>query len=401
MCTNATMAELVDILFPNDLTKKLKWMAAEGTNVQLIRARIAATTDPAQKLALYPNADIRKLMVSECNDGEMIQMVIDLGGTWVQQKEWVLAEGAPLKKLATALVAQGKVTDAAKVAFVRGLAGSANAEREYLRNLNDANLAALRTDSMAADVIRDEYGGKSEPVIAALNGQIASGDKKVSTNEKMLAGPTSAPFVEREFGGDHRFHITYDRDKVTVAVGITLTPAKGDARAAALLPSAITTWSGNINAAWDNAYKLTNPTRTVPVRFSVNLNGGSNAVTVHSGAWVWPALNSSNWFVPDTVQQPGQAAAVAQAPVHEVGHLIGNLDEYNMDASHYVAITGRTAATDPQAVPQTDTAGKTRYTNTVSLMGSGTTVEPRHIKNILDWVNQNRQTTEQPFTITK
>ncbi len=401
VCTNATMAELVDILFPNDLTKKLRWMAKEGTNVQLIRAKIAATTDQAQKLALYGNPEIRKLMVSECNDAEMIQMVIDLGGTWNQQKDWVLAEGAKLRKLAVALAGQAKLTDPAAVAFVNGLAGSADGERQYLRNLPDGALASLRKDSMAADVINEEYGSKSGPVIAALNGEIASGDKTVSTNEKLLAGAATGVFVEQEFGGDHRFHITYDRDKVSVDVGINLTPAEGDARAATLLPAAKATWSGNILGAWEGVYKFTNPTRTIPLHINLNLNGGSNAVTVHSGRWVWPALNAGNWFVPDTVQQPGQADAVAKAPIHEFGHLIGNLDEYAVDASHYVAVVGQAAATDPNAAPETDTAGKTRYRNTVSLMGGGTTVEPRHIKNILDFVNQNRQTTEQPFSLTK
>ncbi len=401
VCTNATMAELVDIFFPNDLTKKLKWMAAEGTNVQLIRAKIAATTDPAEKLALYANPDIRKLMVSECNNAEMIQMVIDLGGTWNQQKEWVLAEGASQHKLASALVAQGKITDPAVVAFVNGLAGVADKEQEYLRNLPDGALASLKKDSMAADVIHEEFGSKADPVIAALNGQIASGDKTVSTSEKLLAGQATGVFVETEFGGDHRFHITYDRDKVSVDVGISLTPADGDARAASLLPAAKTTWSANILSAWEGVYKFTNPTRTIPLHVNLNLNGGSNSVTVHSGRWVWPALNAGNWFVPDVAQQPGQADAVAKAPIHEFGHLIGNLDEYAVDASHYVAVVGQPAATDPNAVPETDTAGKTRYRNTVSLMGSGTTVEPRHIKNILDFVNQNRQSTEQAFTLTK
>lgn len=403
VCTNATMAEFVEIMSPYNLTKKLEWMAAEGTNLEMIRAKVTAmAANAAELLSLYASAKVKKLMVSECNDEEMIQMVITLGGTWDQQKDWVLAEGASLYKLAAALVAAGKVADPKLVAFINAMAGKAEPARLFLRDLSDADLAALRADAvktMVLDVINDKFGSDAAPIIATLNGQIATGEKKVSTSETMLAGDTSHPFKEMSFGGDNRFNITYARDKVSVDVGVDLSAATFDSRAKALLPTAKNTWKANILGAWNNKFHLTNDKRTIPMIFNLNLDAGPNSVTAHSGEWVWPKLNSGNWFVPDTEQQPAQADAVAKAPIHEFGHLIGNLDEYNLDTDHYVSTVHHNPATDPQAVPETDTAGKTRYTNTVSLMGSGTSIEPRHVQNILDFVNANKQSTESAFTL--
>lgn len=403
VCTNATMAEFVEIMSPNNLTKKLEWMAAEGTNLEMIRAKVdAMKANTTELVALYSSPKVRKLMVSECDNAGMIQMVVTLGGTWDQQKDWVLAEGASLFKLAQALSAAGKLTDPKLVAFVNGVSGKAEQARLYLRDLSDADLAALRADpvkTMVVDVINDHFGGDAAPVIAALNGQIASADKKVSTSETLLAGDPSHPFKEMEFGGDKRFHITYERDKVTVDVGVDLTSAWFDSRAKELLPASKATWKTNILGAWNNKFHFRNDKRNIPIIFTLNLDSGPNSVTAHSGQWVWPKLNAGNWFVPDTEQQPAQADAVAKAPIHEFGHLIGNLDEYNLSTDHYVSTVHVNPATDPNAVPETDTAGTTRYTNAVSLMGSGTTVEPRHVNNILDFVNANRQSTESAFTI--
>jgi len=89
---------------------------------------------------------------------------------------------------------------------------------------------------------------------------------------------------------------------------------------------------------------------------------------------------------------------VAQAPVHEFGHLIGNADEYNRTAEHYVQVTGQ-AVTSRGTVPETDTAGTTRYTNSLSLMGSGTHIEPRHANSVLEWVNQNLRSGEPQFSV--
>ena len=403
VCTNATMAEFVEIMSPHNLTKKLEWMAAEGTNLEMIKAKVTAmAAEPTELVALYASEKVKKLMVSECNDKEMIDMVITLGGTWDQQKVWVRAEGASLFKLGQALVAGGKVADPKLAAFITGMDVKADAARKYLTSLSDPDLAALKGEpakTVATDIINDKFGSDAGPILAAFNGQIATGEVKKSTNETLLAGDPGKPFKAMDFGGDKKFKITYDRDKVTVDVGVDLSAAWLDSRAKELLPSAKTTWSANILGAWNNKFHLTNDKRVIPMNFNLSLDGGPNSVTAHSGEWVWPKLNAGNWFVPDTVQQPAQADAVAKAPIHEFGHLIGNQDEYNLSTEHYVDTVKKNPATDPEVLTETDSEGKKRHTNTVSLMGSGTVVEPRHVKNILDYVNDNRQAAESPFII--
>jgi hypothetical protein len=178
--------------------------------------------------------------------------------------------------------------------------------------------------------------------------------------------------------------------------------------------------------AWNNRFKFVNDKHpNIPLQFTLSFDGGPNKVTVHSGLWVWPKLNASNWFVPDATNADpkvaSQAPQIAQAPVHEFGHLIGNLDEYDLDASHYLGTTGSpvpaavpvpgtmgapvTGAADPtgKADPTDPTGVLHRYTVQNSVMGGGGGMPPnvlaRHVQNILDWVNTHKQTSETAFTI--
>lgn len=397
VCTNQTMAELVDVLFPGDLVRKLEWMAAEGSSLGLVNAKVAATTDAAQKLAVFGNTTIRGMMVDLCDDRQMNAFLLSLGGEWAQWVPWVRAEGGPLRSLAVDAVAAGRIIEPVLVGFVTGTRGSAADAREHVRALGDAQLAVLRAHPMPRDVITDHYGGDAGQVIRALEGEISAGEVTVRNDETLLAGPTTSPFVARDFGSDHRFDIAYHRDRVVVDSAVRLTPV--DDRARELLPAAITTWQSRIQAAWDNKFQIRNGQRTIPMRFNAILgNSGSNEVNVHSGRWAWPNLNAGNWFAPDPVNVPDQAEAVSQAPVHEFGHLIGNLDEYNVGAAHYLSVVGQNPAADPDAVPETDTAGTTRYTNSLSVMGTGTAVLQRHVQNILDWVNGNLRSGEPSFS---
>jgi hypothetical protein len=93
VCSNKTMAEAVDDL-GWELALKLEWMKAEGSDWSLVRARIVGTTDAPQKLALYDNTDMREFFVDVCNDAEMAEAVALLGGTLQQQLTWMQAEGS-------------------------------------------------------------------------------------------------------------------------------------------------------------------------------------------------------------------------------------------------------------------------------------------------------------------
>ncbi|MEZ4471571.1 MAG: DUF4157 domain-containing protein [bacterium] len=92
MCGNDEMAILVDLL-GGDLVWKLKWMNEEGTDWGAMRIRIEAAPD-TERLAVYDQADLQAMFVSECNDEEMIAAVGLLGGPLSKRIEWCSAEGA-------------------------------------------------------------------------------------------------------------------------------------------------------------------------------------------------------------------------------------------------------------------------------------------------------------------
>ena len=84
VCTNATMAErLVPILFPDSLVKQLKWMAAEGTDVDLVSARVTAMP-AAARAEVYGDAGA-KAMILGFLPVETAAIVKLLGGTATQQ----------------------------------------------------------------------------------------------------------------------------------------------------------------------------------------------------------------------------------------------------------------------------------------------------------------------------
>jgi hypothetical protein len=418
ICTNETMPELVDILH-TDLVPKLEWMAEEGSELSFVKAKMAATTAPEQKLAVFGSNKIKQMMVALATGPELVEFVLDLGGDWAKWREWMIAKGVSSVDLAEAAIGRNQIlADTWVIWFANQVIVGNDAEyaRHLLRYVSDDALAIIRAHQMSTDIINDAYGAEAKPVIQALNGELATEDMEVTTSETLLTGdPNEGPFKEMDFGGDKRFKLTFMRDKVDVDVGVEIAAESGDDRAAELLPDAINVWKANIEGAWDNQFQITNDDKTIPMRFHVNFEGGPNKVTAHSGEWVWPKLNAGNWFVPDD-NIPLQKDAVSKAPIHEYGHLIGNLDEYNVSADHYIRVTGLDPTTDPNALPESDEPGvtkfeeqlrgwgfdidlpsRTRYTNQASIMGTGTTVLKTHVDHILDWVNRNRRIGEAPF----
>jgi hypothetical protein len=401
VCDNKQMAELVDILFPNDLAKKLEWMAAEGSDFDAVRAKITATPDEKQRLAIFDNGKCRSLALSVCTKSQISELVLDLGGDWTKWREWVKAKGAPLRDLGLAAVKRGIYADILKVKFLEWTtADEADTAYRRLVAMGDTDLAGLRLSPMPADVIKDKYGSDAEKVLRALNGEIAREEKRDDRDETLLSGPTTEPFKENKFGGDSRFVLSFWRDRVDVDVGVSLRAV--DDRAKELLASASATWSGKITATW-NQFELTNAHRTIPMNMKISFAGGPNAVKVHSGPWVWPNLNAGNWYVPDADLVPGQAETNAQAPVHEFGHLIGNQDEYQASAEHFVEYSGFDPSKPgrPASVTEeTDSKGRKRYTDTGSIMGNsmGGAVLARHVDHIVRWVNENLRPGEPAFS---
>jgi hypothetical protein len=412
---NAVMAryrdQLVDCLNGSEMIRAMRnlhaplgpaldWIDAAATITRLIdydeiRELVTRASQPERDA--IANDHYRTFFVKVCTNATMITALVDLNFPWATARRWAREEGTNTLDLARGLDRGGRLSIPGLTAFLDAARDGWSAAREHLRNLPDEDLTALRGGNpVPADVIRDTFGGHASDVMRVLHGEISSGEAETSTSETLLAGPTTSPFVAMDFGGDRRFTIAYRRDRVDVSVGVELEAV--DDRAETLLAAAKTIWLDRIRRAWGNRFRLTNGDRTIPLRFHINLDSGSNHVNVHSGVWAWPNLNAGNWFAPDHEQVPQQEEAVSQAPVHEFGHLIGNADEYNRTAEHYVQVTGE-AVTSPNAVPETDTAGTTRYTNSLSLMGSGTQVEPRHANSIVDWVNRNLRSGEPAFSV--
>ena len=108
--TNEQIASAVDLL-GGTLLQKLLWMKAEGSNWELVKAKITATTDPAEKTALYANTDARALFVDVCTNKTMADAVDLLGGTLIQKLRWMKAEGSSwelVKKKITATTNAGQ-----------------------------------------------------------------------------------------------------------------------------------------------------------------------------------------------------------------------------------------------------------------------------------------------------
>jgi hypothetical protein len=91
VCSDKEMAEAVALL-GGDLLMKLTWMKAEDTNWSLVKPELMATTDEAQKAAVRADAGMRALFVEICNDVEMAEAVDLLGGDLKFKLGWMKAE---------------------------------------------------------------------------------------------------------------------------------------------------------------------------------------------------------------------------------------------------------------------------------------------------------------------
>jgi hypothetical protein len=157
----------------------------------------------------------------------------------------------------------------------------------------------------------------------------------------------------------------------------------------------MTGWETMIESAWDNKFSLQNAQRTLPIRIDMVYNSGSphHHVNVGSATNVsWPGYNTANWFYRATAYNH------AHAPLHEFGHMLGSPDEYSLSAIDYQNTVGTAAATDPNATAESDAAGNQRFTNS-SLMGSGGTVEKRHLNYFTNWLNSHRQAGEPAYAL--
>jgi len=169
VCNDAQMAEAVGLL-GGTLLQQLTWMVAEGSSWRLVRARIVATTDPLQKVALYGNQSMRNFFVDVCDDAEMAEAVGLLGGTLLQQLRWMAAEGSNW-----ALV-RARLTAVADPVQNVGLYAEADMLTFFMDFCSNAEMAE------AVDVI----GGT---LIQKLTWMLAEGANYAQVKVKILAAP--------------------------------------------------------------------------------------------------------------------------------------------------------------------------------------------------------------------
>jgi hypothetical protein len=103
VCDDLTMSLLVDLLFTT-LKDKIRWLAAEDVPWSMLKWRLQAETDAAQKVALYDDDAIRDGFVSACDNDEMAEAVILIGGTMEQKQAWMDEEGTSTDEYLDALV---------------------------------------------------------------------------------------------------------------------------------------------------------------------------------------------------------------------------------------------------------------------------------------------------------
>ncbi len=104
VCDDDEMAEAVRLM-GGLLSQKLNWMFSEGTNWRAVRGVITDAAVPAdQKLALYPLEYMKQFFVENCDNDEMAEATILLGGAYrTERKPWLEAEGTSVNEYLNAL----------------------------------------------------------------------------------------------------------------------------------------------------------------------------------------------------------------------------------------------------------------------------------------------------------
>jgi hypothetical protein len=215
-------------------------------------------------------------------------------------------------------------------------------------------------------------------------------------NETLQTGAPTGTFTPQVFTGNQGFDVGYYRDRVQVTVRIQFEAMSGDTQAETDLPALMTGWETLLEGSWSNRFRLQNAVRNLPIMIDMVYNSGTphHHVNVGSATTVaWPGYNTANWFYRATAYNH------TNAPLHEFGHMLGNPDEYMLSAIDYQNTVGTAPGSDPNAVATSDSAGNQRFANSTSLMGSGGTVERRHLNYFTNWLNGHRQAGEPAYTL--
>lgn len=78
---------------PGDLGEKMEWLRAEDVSLAEAKALVDATPRKGERTALYGDNSLRDWFVDICDDIQMQNLVVDLGGSLWNKLQWLRAEG--------------------------------------------------------------------------------------------------------------------------------------------------------------------------------------------------------------------------------------------------------------------------------------------------------------------
>ncbi len=92
LCSGSEMARVVELL-GGDLAFKLDWLKEGGSNWNAVKTEIIGCTDDTQKQAIREDEGMKGYFVDLCNDEEMAEAVDLLGGDLAFKLDWMREEG--------------------------------------------------------------------------------------------------------------------------------------------------------------------------------------------------------------------------------------------------------------------------------------------------------------------
>ena len=362
-------AEILDAvgLLGGSLGEKLNWLYAEDTNWSTVKALLLdKKVTPAEKTALYPQSWALKLFVNVCDDEEMAEAVLILGGKPEQQLRWMIEEGFN-----------------AKLIF------------DFARSLTDADLFTKGLPQEFKVALRKELSGAdyqhAEQMLTKGLLKWGTVDEKHDETHYELKDEDDVTkgYKLKDFEVHAKYKIEYSRTELRVKVGIRFRGEKPDNRHLAI-------WRTGIESKWNSAFHIENGKRLAIV-FEPQFDGPvtHHRIDVHKAPPV-KREDTENWYAGPNALPTGTAATKdttdGDTAAHEFGHLIGMDDEYHLTAADYTKYTG--AAPPPGPMPASG------Y-DTTSVMGTAGTgpVEGRHVRPFVDWLNRNKLPGEKPYKL--
>jgi hypothetical protein len=363
LCNDDEMASVVDQL-GGSLAAKLNWMFAEGTSWKAVVAKFNATTDPAQKTALYALDYMRKDFEDLLNNGEMAALVDMMGGTLDQKLTWMASEGTNgglvLPKVQHAPAADLSGVSAKTRAAVKGELSKAD-YAQFVRMLDEGLLTS------------EEVSHKS------------------TEKHFELKDPTDASkgWAEKTFDWKTKYEIVHSRTELKMTVRLRLTGQTATAAHRKV-------WLDGIANRWNGKFHLENAAGThLAVVFNPQFvdSGEHNSIEVHPPPIV--RENSSNWYAGPTANADASKppdTTTGDTAAHEFGHLVGLEDEYRLSAAEFKRIVGRDAT-----AADADTG--TGFEGSQLMQAGGSDVEQRHLSAFLTWINGHLVAGEKPYAL--